>query len=181
MDMLSFAPTNLAGVVQFQRHPPSDARGSFARLYCPAAFAEAGISFDAVQMNLSANHTAHTLRGMHYQDPPFAEPKVVQVVSGAIFDVIADIRPTSPTYMQWQGFELSRENGCGLFVPEGCAHGFLTLSDNTDVLYVMGRMYEPGHAAGFRYDDPAFAIDWRAQPQVIAPADLDWPAFSAPS
>lgn len=172
--MLSFAPTELNGVVQFQRHPPSDERGSFARLYCPQAFAQAGISFNAVQMNLSANHAMHTLRGMHYHIAPFAEAKVVQVVAGSVHDVVADMRPDSPTYMQWQGFELSRENGRGLYVPEGCAHGFLTLSDDTDVLYVMGRMYEPGHAAGFRFDDQAFGIDWPAEPKVIVRADLDW-------
>lgn len=177
--MLSFAPTELDGVVQFQRHPPSDARGSFPRLYCPAAFAKAGISFNAVQINLSANHSTHTLRGMHYQNAPFAEAKVVQVVSGKIFDVVADMRPDSATYLQWQGFELSRDNGCGLYVPEGCAHGFLTLSDDADVLYVMGRMYEPGHAAGFRYDDPAFGIEWPAQPKMIAQADLDWAPITA--
>lgn len=177
--MLSFASTELDGVVQFQRYPPVDERGSFARLYCPEAFSQAGISFTAMQMNLSTNHAAHTLRGMHYHNAPFAEAKVVQVVAGAVYDVVADMRPGSPTFMQWQGFELSRENGCGLFIPEGCAHGFLTLLDATDVLYVMGRMYEPGHAAGFRFDDPAFGINWPAQPQVIAQADLDWPAFNA--
>lgn len=164
--------------MQFQRLPPSDARGSFARLYCPEAFARAGITFNAVQMNLSANDRAHTLRGMHYHHAPFAEAKVVQVVSGKIYDVVADMRPDSATYMQWQSFELSRDNGCGLYVPEGCAHGFLSLSDNADVLYVMGRMYEPGHAAGFRYDDPAFGIEWPAQPKMIAQADLDWSSFS---
>lgn len=178
--MLSFSASEIDGVVQFKRHPPSDDRGSFARLYCPTAFAEAGISFDAVQMNLSANHSAHTLRGMHYQDQPFAEAKVVQVIAGTVHDVVADMRPTSSTFMQWQGFELSRENGCGLYIPEGCAHGFLTLADDTDVLYVMGRMYEPGHAAGFRFDDPAFGIKWPAPPQVIAQADLDWGPFDTP-
>jgi dTDP-4-dehydrorhamnose 3,5-epimerase len=179
--VLSFAPTKLNGVVQFQRHPPADSRGSFARLYCPQAFAEAGIDFNAVQMSLSANHSAHTLRGMHYQQPPFSEAKVVQVVVGAIYDVVADMRPDSATFMRWQGFELSRNNGKGLYIPEGCAHGFLTLADATDVLYVMGRMYEPGRAAGFRYDDPAFSITWPAQPQIIAQADQDWGPFSSGS
>lgn len=176
--MLTFEPTRLDGVVQFQKRPAKDDRGSFARLYCPESFADAGVDFTAVQMNLSSNVMSLTLRGMHYQNTPYAEAKVVQVSAGAIYDVVVDIRPNSPTFMQWQGFELSRENGQGLFVPEGCAHGFLTLCDSTDVLYLMGRIYVPGHAAGFRYDDPAFGIEWPSEPDVISEADLNWPAFS---
>ncbi|GGE88754.1 dTDP-4-dehydrorhamnose 3,5-epimerase family protein [Stappia taiwanensis] len=176
--MLSFQATDLQDVVLVETGAHRDERGAFARLYCPEAFAAAGIAFTPSQINLSTNTLRHTLRGLHFQAAPWAEAKFVRVVTGAIYDVVLDLRPDSPSYRRWQAFELSADNLRGLFIPEGCAHGFLTLEDDTGVLYQMGRPYEPGHAAGIRYDDPAFAIDWPAAPVLISRADREWPLFA---
>ncbi|WP_346915128.1 dTDP-4-dehydrorhamnose 3,5-epimerase [uncultured Roseibium sp.] len=176
--MLSFHETHLKDVILVETEGHRDERGSFVRLYCPESFSKAGIDFVSTQINLSTNHKRHTLRGMHWQDPPHAEAKLVRVMTGEIYDVVADIRPDSPTYGRWQAFELSADNQRALFIPEGCAHGFLTLQDETNVLYQMGRTYVPGHARGFRYDDPAFAITWPAVPAYISEADLTWASYS---
>ncbi|MCC2098500.1 MAG: dTDP-4-dehydrorhamnose 3,5-epimerase family protein [Hyphomicrobiales bacterium] len=172
-----FEPTKLDGVYHIRSEPHADARGFFARIYCPEEFAKAGIDFSSTQINLSRNTARHTLRGMHWQDAPFAEAKVVRCLRGRIFDVVADIRRDSATFGQWLARELDAGEANALFIPEGCAHGFLTLEPDTDVLYQMGRMYEPGQARGFRYDDPGFAIEWPAKPAVIGEADLNWPGF----
>ncbi len=171
--------TALAGVFCIHAAPHRDARGAFARLYCPEAFRKAGIDFTSTQINLSGNPNKHTLRGLHYQAPPFAEAKLVRAVRGRAFDVVVDIRADSATRGQWISVELSADAMNAVFVPEGCAHGFLTLEDDTDILYQMGRPYEPGHAAGYRWDDPAFAIPWPAGPAVIGDADRAWPEFPA--
>lgn len=175
--MLTFSATDIAGLFVVDTGAIADERGAFARLYCPRAFADAGIPFNSQQINLSSNTRRDTLRGMHFQRPPHDEAKLVRVLSGAIYDVVADIRPDSPTYRQWRAFELTRANRRALVVPSGCAHGFLTLADDCDVLYQMDRIYQPGHAQGFRFDDPAFAIEWPATPAVISQADLDWARF----
>lgn len=169
--------TALAGVLRIEASPHRDARGAFARYYCPEEFRKAGIDFTSTQINLSSNPKAHTLRGLHYQPAPFAEAKLVRAVRGRAFDVVVDIRTDSATRGQWISAELSAEAMNAVFVPEGCAHGFLTLEDDTDILYQMGRPYEPGYAAGYRWDDPAFAIPWPAKPAVIGDADRAWPAF----
>jgi len=175
---MKFHPAGLSGVWRIEPEPHRDARGAFARLYCPREFARAGIAFTPTQVNLSRNLARYTLRGMHWQDPPHAEAKLVRCVRGRIWDVVADLRAGSDTFGQWTACELDASAGSALFIPEGCAHGFLTLEPDADVLYQMGRMYEPGHARGFRYDDPAFAIEWPHAPEAIAQADLDWPAFA---
>ena len=175
---MRFEAAEIPGVYAIAAAPHEDERGFFARIYCPDEFAKAGIAFTSTQINLSRNARRHTLRGMHWQDAPYAEAKVVRCLSGAIWDVVADIRPESPTYCKWIARELSAERADALFIPEGCAHGFLTLTDNTDVMYQMGRMYEPGRARGFRYDDPAFAIAWPHPPAVTGKADEAWPAFT---
>ncbi|MFC2248679.1 dTDP-4-dehydrorhamnose 3,5-epimerase family protein [Labrys portucalensis] len=174
-----FAETRIPGCFLIKPEPRRDDRGFFARTYCPDEFAAAGISFAPVQINLSRNDKAFTLRGMHFQDPPHAEAKLVQVARGAIHDVVVDLRPDSPAFRQWIGADLSADNLHQLYIPEGCAHGFLTLEAGTDVLYGMGRKYVPGHARGYRYDDPAFTIEWPRPPAVIAPADEAWPPFGA--
>lgn len=173
-----FAQTRIPGCFLITPEPRRDDRGFFARTFCPDEFTAAGIDFAPVQTNLSRNDKAHTLRGMHFQDPPFAEAKLVQVARGAIHDVVVDLRPDSPAFRQWISAELSADNLHQLYIPEGCAHGFLTLMADTDVLYGMGRKYEPGHARGYRYDDPAFAIDWPHAPAAISPADEAWPGFA---
>jgi dTDP-4-dehydrorhamnose 3,5-epimerase len=172
---MKFAATEIPGVVEIALEPRADDRGFFARLYCPSEIAAAGIDFTSTQVNLSRNDRAFTLRGMHWHDAPYAEPKIVRVVAGAIFDVVVDLRPRSPAFRRWIGRRLDADSGAALFIPEGCAHGFLTLEDRTDVFYQMGRPYVGGQARGLRYDDPSIGIVWPAAPQVIAPADLDWP------
>ena len=169
--------TGIPGVRVVEAEPAEDARGAFARLYCPDEFAAAGIAFSPVQVNLSRNVSARTLRGMHYQDPPRAEAKLVHVTRGAIFDVAVDLRPESPTFRRWTGARLDAAGMAALFIPEGCAHGFLTLEPETDVLYHMDRRFEPGWGRGVRWDDPAFGIDWPARPEVISERDAGYPDF----
>lgn len=177
--MLSFTETAIPGAFIVETGEHRDDRGAFSRLYCPKAFGDAGIDFKSQQINLSSNVRRHTLRGMHFQPNPYEEAKLVRVLQGAVYDVIADVRPESSTYMKWQAFELSRENRRALYVPAGCAHGFMTLTDDCDVLYQMDKLHEPGHAAGFRYDDPTFAINWPATPAVISKADTHWSSFQS--
>ena len=176
---MKFSATALTGVIAIELEPHRDARGFFARTFEPTEFSRAGIDFTSVQMNISRNDAAHTLRGMHWQDAPYDEDKVVRVTSGAIYDVVVDLRPDRTTYRKWISARLDARAGDALFIPKGCAHGFLTLEPATDVFYLMGQAYTPGHARGFRYDDPAIGIDWPATPKVIAPVDLSWPPLSS--
>ena len=155
-----------------------DERGLFARVVCSQEFAGLGIAFKSVQTSLSRNLSLHTLRGMHYQPGEWAEGKLVRVGRGAIYDVAVDLRPKSPTYLNWCGTILSEENLRAFFIPRGFLHGFLTLKPDTDVIYEIDRMFEPGHGAGFRWNDPAFSIDWPAAPTVISNRDADYPDFA---
>lgn len=173
---MRFEETAIAGVVIARGEPRRDARGAFERVFCPVEFAEAGHPFQPAQTSLSRNPNRHTLRGLHWQDPPHAEAKLVRCVRGRIFDVAVDLRRESETFRRWIGVELAAEGDAALLVPEGCAHGFLTLEPETDVLYMIDRMHVPGVGRGARFDDPAFAIDWPAAPAVIGEADLSWPA-----
>ncbi len=173
---MRFTPTEIAGVVEVAAEPRADPRGFFARVYCPEEFAAAGISFTSTQINLSRNDRMHTLRGMHWQDPPYAEAKLVRVTRGAIHDVVIDLRRESPTFRRWIARRLDANRADALFIPEGCAHGFLTLEPDTDVLYQMSRAFVGGQARGLRYDDPGFAVEWPAVPAVIGEADLAWPS-----
>jgi len=172
---MRFSPSGIDGVVVVDMEPRSDERGAFARLQCPDEFAAAGHPFTPAQTSLSRNPHAFTLRGMHYQPAPHAEMKLVRAVRGRIFDVAVDLRPGSPTYRQWTAQELSAENGRALLIGEGVAHGFLTLEPDTDVLYQIAPKYEPGHEAGVRWDDPAFAIAWPAAPVSISARDAGYP------
>lgn len=175
---MRFLETDLSGVVRIAPEPNDDPRGAFARLYCPKEFSDAGLDdFTPVQINISRNTVRHTLRGMHWQDPPYAEAKLVRVTRGAAWDVAVDLRPDSPTRLRWVAMLLDAENAEALFIPEGFAHGFLTLEPDTDVLYQMGRMYEPGHERGARWDDSAFGIDWPVRPVVISERDKTYPDF----
>lgn len=167
----------IAGVFFVEAEPHRDERGSFARIFCVQEFAAAGIAFTTAQINLSGNARRYTLRGLHYQDPPFAEAKFVRAVKGRAFDVVVDLRKESPTHRHWLSVELDSARMNGVFVPEGCAHGFLTLEDDTDILYQMGRVHVDGHARGVRWNDPAFAIAWPATPAVIAPRDANYPDY----
>ena len=157
---MRFTPITLKDAVLIDIEKRSDPRGWFARLFCEEEFAAAGLATRFVQANASANPRAGTLRGMHFQYSPHAEVKVVRCTRGAIFDAIIDLRPNSPTYRQWEGFELTVENGRMLYVPEGFAHGYQTLEDDSEVSYLVSYPYTPGAEGGLRYDDPAFAIAW---------------------
>ncbi|MCR5877526.1 dTDP-4-dehydrorhamnose 3,5-epimerase [Phenylobacterium sp. J367] len=174
---MRFSQTGIAGVVVVDVEPRGDDRGSFARLHCPDEFAAAGHPFAPVQTSLSRNPTAGTLRGMHYQPAPHGETKLVRAVRGRIYDVAVDLRPDSPTHRRWVAAELSADDGRALLIPEGVAHGFLTLEPDTDVLYQITPAYSPGHEAGVRWDDPAFGIDWPAPPALIAPRDKAYPDY----
>lgn len=172
---MRFTPTEIAGVTLVDLDPATDDRGSFARLHCPNEFAAAGHPFAPAQTSLSRNTRAFTLRGLHYQASPWAETKLVRVMRGRIFDVAVDLRPDSPTYRGWTATELSADNGRALLIGAGMAHGFLTLEDETDVLYQIDRIFEPGHDRGARWDDPAFGITWPAKPLVISERDATYP------
>ena len=176
---MRFVATEIAGVVRVEAEPHIDARGGFARLHCPEEFAAAGIAFQPVQTSLSRNPLSGTLRGLHYQPAPHAETKLVRVTGGRVFDVAVDLRPQSPTHRRWVAAELSAENLMALFIPEGVAHGFLTLEPDTDVLYQIAPAWRPGHAAGARWDDPAFGIAWPQAPALMSPADAGYPDYDA--
>jgi len=167
--------TNISGAYLIEGEPHRDERGSFCRLYCKQEYQQAGIDFDPVQMNISTNLKAGTLRGMHYKLGEYGEQKVVRVVKGSVLDVIVDVRPNSPTYLMNVSVELTAENMTSLYVPKGCAHGFLTLKDDTDVLYQMGCFHEAGNEAGLRWDDPALSIKWPHPPLFINERDASYP------
>jgi dTDP-4-dehydrorhamnose 3,5-epimerase len=178
---MRFDATEIAGLlaVRLERH--EDARGSFARTFCRQEFAAHGLVVDFVQASRSVTRLAYTLRGMHFQRPPYAEAKLVRCVRGAIYDVVADLRPHSASYMRWQAFTLEPFGDLSLYIPAGCAHGFQTLVDDTEVLYQMSTEYAPAYADGFRFDDPAFEIAWPRQVASISDKDLTWPRLNASS
>jgi dTDP-4-dehydrorhamnose 3,5-epimerase len=168
-------PVHGARLVELERR--GDERGFFARLYCEQEFAAAGLPFRIVQANVSLNAEARTLRGMHYQLPPAAEQKLVRCLRGALWDVVLDLRPDSPSFGRWFGAELNAENRLMMYVPRGCAHGFVTLRDDVELLYMMGAAYAPGQERGVRWNDPRFAIGWPVQPRETSPKDAVWPSF----
>lgn len=158
--------------------PHGDERGFFARTFCAQEFSAHGLPTQFPQTNLSRNRRAGTLRGMHYNAAPFEEGKLVRATSGAVHDIVVDLRPTSTTRYQSFGVELSASAGTSLFVPAGFAHGFITLSDDTDVVYHMSESYSAQAARGFRWNDPNFALRWPREVAVIAPRDASYPDFS---
>jgi dTDP-4-dehydrorhamnose 3,5-epimerase len=151
----------------------ADARGSFTRTFCAEAFA--GFGFKPLQTSLSHNHRRHTLRGLHFQAPPHEEAKLVRCVAGTILDVAVDLRPGSPTRLRHVALELSASRADALLIPRGFAHGFMTLTDEALVEYMIDAPYTPAAGSGFRFDDPALGIAWPAVPAVIAERDLAWP------
>jgi dTDP-4-dehydrorhamnose 3,5-epimerase len=172
-----FEATTIPGlvVVDLDRH--TDDRGFFARSWCAEEFRAAGLPDHVAQCNVSWNTRRHTLRGMHWQAPPHGEAKFVRCTSGAILDVAVDLRLESPAYLHHFAVELNSNNRRALFIPSGMAHGFLTLADETEVLYLMDVAYVDGVARGARWDDPAFGIDWPATPAVISDRDRTYPDF----
>lgn len=172
-----FQPTNLADAYLIQVETITDDRGFFARAWCVEEFAAHGLDTTLVQCNLSFNQQQGTVRGMHYQMMPFAETKVVRCIRGALYDVIIDLRPASPTYLQWLGVTLSAENRTALYVPRGFAHGFQTLTDETEVFYQMSAFYAPEYARGVRWNDPHFGIAWPLPVTVMSGKDQSYPDF----
>ena len=152
-----------------------DDRGFFARTWCAREFAEHGLEPSLSQCSISFNKGRGTLRGLHYQAEPHAEAKLVRCTRGAIFDVIVDLRPASPTYLEHCTVTLTADNRDAIYVPQGCAHGFLTLEDESEVLYQMSTEHVPGAARGVRWNDPAFHIAWPTLPDVVADRDRTWP------
>jgi dTDP-4-dehydrorhamnose 3,5-epimerase len=176
---MKFQETKLPGVFEIHLDPLADERGFFARSWCQKEFETRGLNSRLVQCNVSFNLRQATLRGLHYQAAPFAEAKVVRCTSGAIYDVAVDLRPESPAYLQWWGVTLTAANRDMLYVPEGCAHGFVTLQDNSEVFYQMSESYEPASARGVRWDDPAFKIAWPLLPRVISDRDRSYQNFQS--
>jgi dTDP-4-dehydrorhamnose 3,5-epimerase len=175
---LKFAQTGLPGATVIEPERLSDERGFFARTWCAREFADHGLKRALVQCSISFNRRKGTLRGMHYQIPPHEEAKLVRCTLGAIYDVIVDLRTDSPTYLKHFAVELSQDNRKMLYVPEGCAHGFQTLADDTEVYYQMSEYYSPECSAGHRWNDPAFGIDWPLEVSVISDRDNRYPDFS---
>ena len=176
---MRFRELELPGAFLLELERIDDERGFFARTFCRDEFAEHGLATEIVQANTAFNVRAGTLRGLHYQAAPHAEAKLVRCTRGAVYDVIVDLRRDSPTFTRWLGVELSAENDALLYVPEGFAHGYQTLVDETETSYLMSQFYEPSAARGVRWDDPAFGIEWpEVAERTLNERDRSWPDFS---
>lgn len=175
---MKFLPTQLEGawLVEPERH--EDDRGYFARTWCQQEFAERGLNPRLVQASVSFNRRKGTLRGMHFQAPPHEEAKLIRCTRGSIYDVIVDLRLDSSTFQQWQAFELSEANQRALYVPEGFAHGFLTIEANSEVHYQMSEFYHGESARGFRWDDPTLAVDWKYSVRTMSDRDARLPLLA---
>lgn len=168
---MRFAETAIAGAYLVEPEPFADERGLFARTFCADSFAARGLEARLVQASTSFNPTRGTLRGLHYQAAPHGEAKLVRATAGRLFDVAVDLRPESPTYLAHASVELDASHRNAFYIPEGCAHGFLTLTEDCEVLYLVSAAHAPDCARTVRWDDPAFAIDWPAAPTLISPRD----------
>jgi dTDP-4-dehydrorhamnose 3,5-epimerase len=174
---MKFNPTPLRGAYTIELEKRGDDRGFFARSFCQREFETAGIPMSVVQINNSLSAKAGTLRGMHYQLPPAAETKLVRCIRGALYDVIIDLRPDSPSFGQSFGAELTAENRLMMLAPQGFAHGFITLAEDTEAFYLVNAFYGPEQERGLRFDDPRFGIKWPRAPIDISPKDRNWPSF----
>ena len=170
--------TALAGAYLVEAHTVEDMRGYFARLWSADDLGDRSLDTALAQASLSHNRLAGTLRGLHYQRAPFAESKLIRCVRGAVYDVIVDLRPDRPSFRNWFGVELSAENGRMLYVPPGVAHGYITLFDDSDVLYFLSAPYRADHAAGVRWNDPSIGITWPQPPRVISERDAAFPDYA---
>lgn len=176
---MRFTPTAVDGAVVVDLERRTDERGFFARAFCSREFAEQGIRMTVAQTNVSATARAGTVRGLHLQTAPAPEAKLVRCTRGAVFDVVADVRPGSPTYGTWVGVDLTEDNGTALYVPEGCAHGFQALADGAAILYDATVPYHPDAATGVRYDDPVLEVAWPLDVTVVSDQDRTWPLLDA--
>lgn len=178
---MDFEPLPIAGAYRIKLVPRGDRRGVFARTWCVDAFKTRGIDFDLVQANFSYTMECGTIRGMHHQLDPRPDAKIVRCTRGRIFEVIADVRPGSPTYGKWVPTQLTEDNFTMVYVPPGCAQGFQSLTDTVTVEYFMGERYDPTLYSGFRYDDPAIGIAWPLPASVVSAQDLAWPPLKPPA
>ncbi len=174
-----FKQTILKGAYLIEPEKLEDERGFFARSFCVREFEKHGLNPRLVQCNISHNIKKGTLRGMHYQKAPYAEAKLVRCTRGAIYDVIVDLRPDSPCFRMNVGMRLDEANRIMVYIPEGFAHGFITLEDDSEVFYQMSEFYSPQHAAGFRWNDPFFSIQWPLEAAVISERDRTYPDFQS--
>ena len=174
---VNFQETTLKGVFKIELERIEDERGFFARTFCRNEFESHGINSKLSQCNISYNKKKGTLRGMHFQMRPHEEVKLVRVTTGVVYDVILDLRRDSPTFRQWIAIELSADNRKSVYIPEGLAHGFQTLQDDTEVFYQMSEPYHAESARGVRWDDPAFNIEWPVQKKIISTRDSHYPDF----
>lgn len=175
---MEFRETEISGVYFIDPTVREDDRGRFFRAWCAREFADHDIKFMPVQANMGFSHRKGTIRGMHFQAGSAAEAKLVRCTRGAIFDVTVDLRSGSPTFGRWHGEVLTATNGRMLYVPEGCAHGYQTLEDATEMYYMTSHVYVPLAAAGARFDDPAFGISWPLDPTVVSEQDCNWPLMA---
>jgi dTDP-4-dehydrorhamnose 3,5-epimerase len=173
-----FSETRLKGAFVINPERLEDERGFFARSWCEREFKDHGIETKFVQCNISFNKKIGTLRGMHYQAAPYEEAKLIRCTMGAIYDVIMDLRPNSLTYREWVYTELTSDNRRMIHVPKGFAHGFLTLTDNSEIFYMMSESYVPGFGRGIKWNDPVLGITWPAEVRVISSQDQSYPDFS---
>ena len=175
---MTFEELEIPGAFLIGLEERTDDRGFFARAWCAHEFEDHGLNPTLVQVNLSFNERADTLRGMHYQRAPHEEAKCVRCTRGAIYDVVLDLRPNSTTYKQWQAVELTADNRRMVYIPEGCAHGYQTLESATETLYLVSEFYAPGSEGGVRWNDPAFGIEWpETTNRVMSAKDAAWPDF----
>ena len=176
---MHFQDLPLSGAYLIVPDRKEDERGYFARTFCRRSFLERNLKDCSLQCSLSHNRVRGTLRGMHFQMRPHGETKLVRCSRGAIFDVMVDLRPSSPTYGHWYGAELTQENAHALYIPNGCAHGFITLRDETEVVYQMAEPFVASAASGFRWDDPEVAIEWPLEPTVVSKRDAALPPLKS--
>ena len=174
---MKFIETTLTGAFIIEVDQIDDERGYFARSFCKTEFEQHGLISSIVQCNISFNKKQGTLRGIHFQEHPYEEAKIISCVQGRIFDVIVDLRKDSPTFCQWFGIELISNEHKMLYIPHGCGHGFQTLTDESVVYYQISQCYSPEHARGVRWDDSAFMIKWPSEPTVISERDRNFPVF----
>ncbi|MDR1577187.1 MAG: dTDP-4-dehydrorhamnose 3,5-epimerase [Deltaproteobacteria bacterium] len=178
---MRYLKTELPKVLVLVSEPIPDARGHFVRVFSREELAAEGLDFSVCQINRSYNLKKGTLRGMHFQKAPHAEDKLVQVIRGAILDVALDLRPESPTFGRHHAEVLSAENNRALLIPQGCAHGFQTLADDTEIIYLVSAYYEPSAEGGLRWNNPGLTINWPEPPTVISDKDNSWPDYPLPS
>ena len=175
---MKFKQLSIPGAYVIKPNPFSDDRGVFRRAFCSDTFKDNSLDNKVVQANISENFKKHTLRGFHYQVGPHSEAKTLTCVSGSVYDIIVDLRQGSETYLVWEAVNLTKENRCGLHVPKGCANSFLTLEDNTIMVYFSSNNYNPKYERGLRYNDPTFKFKWPInEPEFVSDKDSSWPDY----